>query len=292
MVQVWKWFVCLCTCWAVVSCEESEKERLNRLVREWEGKEILFPAHSTFTIQGKDTVDFDFKNADYKIVTYIDSIGCTSCKLQLHNWKKLMEQVETLSDRTVAFVYYFCINKKKDLQSLTKADEFKHPVCFDDKDSFNKLNKFPTDVSFQTFLLDKKNKVLAIGNPVHNKEVEKLYLEVVSGKEVQEEKQRVMTIANFDNRVADLGEIFIGSEKTVSFNLINKGANLLVVDDVKTTCGCTQVEYNHKPVAPKDSIKIEVTFKAEEVGRFSKAITVYCNDKQSPFRIRIRGLVK
>ena len=292
MRQVWKWLVCLCICLVVVSCEESEKERLNRLVKEWEGKEILFPTNSTFTIQGKDTVDFDFKDADYKIVTYIDSIGCTSCKLQLHNWKKLMERVESLSDKTVAFVYYFCINKKRDLQSLTKADEFKHPVCFDDKDLFNKLNKFPTDVSFQTFLLDKGNKVLAIGNPVHNKEVEKLYLEVVSGKEVQEEKQRVMTIADFDNRVADLGEIFIGTEKKVSFNLINKGANLLVIDDIKTTCGCTQVEYNHKPVAPKDSIKIEVTFKAEEVGRFSKAITVYCNDKQSPFRIRIRGLVK
>lgn len=292
MRQVWKWLVCLCICLVVVSCEESEKERLNRLVKEWEGKEILFPTNSTFTIQGKDTVDFDFKDADYKIVTYIDSIGCTSCKLQLHNWKKLMERVESLSDKTVAFVYYFCINKKRDLQSLTKADGFKHPVCFDDKDLFNKLNRFPTDVSFQTFLLDKENKVLAIGNPVHNKEVEKLYLEVVSGKEVQEEKQRVMTIADFDNRVADLGEILIGTEKTVSFNLINKGTELLVVDDVKTTCGCTQVEYSHKPVAPKDSIKIEVTFKAEEVGRFSKAITVYCNDKQSPFRIRIRGLVK
>ena len=47
----------------MVSCAESEKERLNRLVKEWEGKEILFPTNSTFTIQGKDTVDFDFKDA-------------------------------------------------------------------------------------------------------------------------------------------------------------------------------------------------------------------------------------
>ena len=292
MVQALKWFLGLCVCLLVSSCEESEKERLSRLVNEWEGKEILFPTHSTFTIQGKDTVDFDFKDADFKIVTYIDSIGCTSCKLQLHNWKKLMERVETLSDKTVAFVYYFCINKKRDLQSLTKADEFKHPVCFDDKDSFNKLNRFPTDVSFQTFLLDNENKVLAIGNPIHNKEVEKLYLEVVSGKEVQEEKQRVMTIVDFDNRVADLGEIPIGTEKKVNFNLINKGASLLVVGDIKTTCGCTQVKYSHKPVAPKDSLTIEVTFKAEEKGSFNKVMTVYCNDKQSPFRLRIRGLVK
>ena len=76
-----KWILGLCVCLLAASCEESEKERLSRLVKEWEGKEILFPAHSVFTIQGKDTVDFDFKDAEYKIVTYIDSVGCTSCKL-------------------------------------------------------------------------------------------------------------------------------------------------------------------------------------------------------------------
>ena len=82
-----KWILGLCVCLLAAFCEESEKERLSRLVKEWEGKEILFPAHSVFTIQGKDTVDFDFKDADYKVVTYIDSVGCTSCKLQLHSWK-------------------------------------------------------------------------------------------------------------------------------------------------------------------------------------------------------------
>ena len=69
------------------SCKESEKDKIARLVEEWEGKEILFPAHSFFTIQGKDTVDFSLADADYKVVTYIDSVGCTSCKLQLIRWK-------------------------------------------------------------------------------------------------------------------------------------------------------------------------------------------------------------
>ena len=86
MVQVLRLILGLCVCLLVSSCEESDKERLSRLVSEWEGKEILFPAHSTFTIQGKDTVDFDFKGAEYKIVTYIDSVGCVGCKLYLSMW--------------------------------------------------------------------------------------------------------------------------------------------------------------------------------------------------------------
>lgn len=291
MVQVLKCFLGLCVCLFIASCEESEKERLSRLVKEWEGKEILFPAHSTFTIQGKDTVDFDYKDAEYKIVTYIDSIGCTSCKLQLHNWKKLIERVEKLTDKRVAFVFNFCIKAKRDLQSLTKADNFEYPVCFDEKDVLNRLNNFLTDVSFQTFLLNKENEVLAIGNPVHNKDVEKLYLKVISEKELLEE-QRVTTMVDFDKVVMDLGEVLIGTETNMNFYLINKGSNLLVVDDIKTSCGCTRIEYSHKPVAPNDSLNIQVTFKAEEVGLFNKAITVHCNDKQSPFRLRIKGLVK
>ena len=69
--------------WMLASCQESPKEAMLRLVQEWNGKEIKFPARLVFTVQGKDIVDFDFKDADYKVVTYIDSVGCTSCKLNL-----------------------------------------------------------------------------------------------------------------------------------------------------------------------------------------------------------------
>ena len=82
-------YLCLLLCVLALfsSCKESEKDKIARLVEEWEGKEILFPTRSFFTIQGKDTVNFSFVDADYKVVTYIDSVGYTSCKLQLPRWK-------------------------------------------------------------------------------------------------------------------------------------------------------------------------------------------------------------
>ena len=46
----------------LASCQESPKEVALRLVNEWNGKEIKFPARSVFTIQGKNTVDFEFDN--------------------------------------------------------------------------------------------------------------------------------------------------------------------------------------------------------------------------------------
>ena len=141
----------------LASCQESREEAMLRLVNEWNGKEIKFPSRSVFTIQGKDTVDFEFVGADYKVVTYIDSVGCTSCKLQLPRWKELMAEVDSLTDGNVSFLFYFHPKDMKELRYLTRRDGFTYPVCFDKEDELNRLNHFPSEMAFQTFLLDKSN---------------------------------------------------------------------------------------------------------------------------------------
>ena len=89
------------------SCVESEKERVTRLVKEWDGKQILFPQNQVFTIQGRDTVNFYFQNFEYKIITYVDSLGCTNCKLQLERWKTFMQEVDSIKNVSVPFVFVF-----------------------------------------------------------------------------------------------------------------------------------------------------------------------------------------
>lgn len=49
------------------SCKNIGKSNITHLVNEWKNKEIIFPIHSIFTIQGKDTVDFSFLDADFKL---------------------------------------------------------------------------------------------------------------------------------------------------------------------------------------------------------------------------------
>ena len=68
--RVMRRIVTLIMCvWVLASCQESREEAMLRLVNEWNGKEIKFPARSVFTIQGKDTVKLEFSNVDYKVVT-------------------------------------------------------------------------------------------------------------------------------------------------------------------------------------------------------------------------------
>ena len=291
MVQALKWFLGLCVCLLVSSCEESDKERLSRLVQEWEGKEILFPAHSTFTIQGKDTVDFDFKGAAYTIVTYIDSMGCTSCKLQLHRWKELVKEVDSLTNGDVPFLFYFHPKDIKELRYLTRRDAFAYPVCFDEKDDFNRLNRFPSEMMFQTFLLDKENRVIALGNPIQNPKVKELYLNLIKGMGESTSKERLTTVS-INSTVIDFGSFPQSEKQERSFILTNTGNGLLVIQDIVTSCGCTKVEYSKEPVRPGETLEVKVIYEAEQAEHFNKTVTVYCNADNSPLRLAVKGAAK
>lgn len=64
-----------------------------------------------------------------------------------------------------------------------EKDNFDKPICMDQSDRLNELNHFPADGRFQTFLLDKDNKVVVIGNPIHNPNIRELYLKEITGKQ-------------------------------------------------------------------------------------------------------------
>ena len=287
-MQPLKWILGLCVCLFIASCEESDKERLSKLVNEWEGKEILFPAHSTFTIQGKDTVDFDFRDAEYKVVTYIDSVGCTDCKLQLPRWKELMAETDSLTNGNVSFIFYFHPKDLRELRFLTRRDAFVYPVCFDEKDEFNRLNHFSSEMMFQTFLLDKENKVMALGNPVLSPKVKELYLNLIMGKGKTISRETLTTVS-VNVTTMDLGHFPMSEKQESSFVLTNTGSNLLVIQDIITSCGCTKVEYSKEPARPGVTCEVKVSYEAEELGHFKKTITIYCNVAKSPLRLTLEG---
>ena len=276
---------------ALSSCKDSPKDEIARLVKEWDGKEIRFPESPVFTIQGKDTVDFSFRNAEYKVVSYVDSIGCISCKLQLANWAAFIQEVDSLTGRTVPFILCLHTTDVEKMRRIVKKDNFQYPVFIDEKGTFDALNHFPTNMTFQTFLLDKGNKIVAIGNPVLNPMVKELYLEKLTG--VQESKPKAMqTEVVLDKTEIDFGTFPKNEVKTGKFLLTNTGKNLLVVYDVITSCGCTKVEYIKHPVRPGETLELTVRYEADEVGIFNKSLTIYSNALGLPHKLWVKGQVK
>ncbi|MDE5677865.1 MAG: DUF1573 domain-containing protein [Phocaeicola sp.] len=268
--------------------QESEKAQIARLVKEWDGKEILFPSRSVFTVQGRDTVDFAVSVPGYKVVSYVDSVGCTSCKLQLSRWKEFMQEVDSMVSAPVPFLFYFHPKDIRELGYITRSNAFAYPVCFDETDEFNRLNRFPADMTFQTFLLDSANRVVALGNPVHSPRVKELYLKVLTGnKAVQAETP--MTEVRADMTEIDFGSFPCSERRERTFTLTNTGRNVLVIHDVVPSCGCTKVEYSQEGIRPGKQANLTVAYEAEKAEHFSKTITVYCNAVNSPLRVKVTG---
>ena len=271
------------------SCQESEKERISRLVKEWDGKEIVFPDRSVFTIQGRDTVSCPSGNSPYKVLTYIDSLGCASCKLQLPRWKELMAEVDSVVSGRVPFLFYFHPKDMKEMRYVTRRDGFTYPVCFDEGDELNRLNHFPSEMAFQTFLLDADNRVVALGNPVHNPEVKSLYLRLLKGEGDAPVENQTVTTAELSTVKVDFGKFPVSEVQSQEVVLRNTGNRPLVIHDITTSCGCTRVEYDKRPVAVGGETSIRIVYEAEHPGHFRKTADVYCNIAASRLRITVMG---
>ena len=281
------WIMCL---WLLASCSESREKAMLRLVNEWKDKSVIIPVRSVFTVQGKDVVDFNYRDAEYKILVYTDSIGCTSCKLQLPKWKRMIAEVDSLTGGSVPFLFYFHPKDPKELRFYLRRDNFTYPVCFEEDDYINRLNRFPSDMTFQTLLLNKENKVVAIGSPVLNPKIKDLYLEIITGKKKGTDKS-VTTVSIVDSE-KDFGDIPLNEKREHVFKLVNTGDKPLVIYDVVTYCGCTKAEYVKEPVRPGETLDLKVIYNAEDKGRFRKNLTVYCNVENSPLKFSISGTVE
>lgn len=267
------------------ACQDKQKEIITLLVKEWQGKQILFPENMVFTRFASDTTNFVIPTSDYKVLVFVDSIGCTSCKLQLSRWKEFIRYTDSISQKNIPFLFFFQFDDQWEIHSLLIRENFDKPICLDRSDSLNQLNHFPKDIRFQVFLLDKNNKVVVIGNPVHNPNVKELYLEEISRKQPV---APIQTTVKVEKESLLLETIPLGKSKDTLFTLVNTGDQPLVIIDVTTTCGCAQTLFDKHPVQPGESLHIKVEVTPENKGLFDETITVKCNTNQL-IKLNIRG---
>ena len=238
-----------------------------------------------FTRFASDTTNFVIPTSDYKVLVFVDSIGCTSCKLQLSRWKEFIRYTDSISQKNIPFLFFFQFDDQWEIHSLLIRENFDKPICLDRSDSLNQLNHFPKDIRFQVFLLDKNNKVVVIGNPVHNPNVKELYLEEISRKQPV---APIQTTVKVEKESLLLETIPLGKSKDTLFKLVNTGDQPLVIIDVTTTCGCAQTLFDKHPVQPGESLHIKVGVTPENKGLFDETITVKCNTNQL-IKLNIRG---
>ena len=188
---------------------------------------------------------------------------------------------------SVPFVFVFHPKNVKELRHILRGHAFNYPVFFDEKDDFNVLNRFPSEMMFQTFLLDKENKVMALGNPVLNPQIKDLYLTQLGRYSIDSLPN---TTVNVMETEYDFGLISQTDKHTHVFQLVNTGKYPLVVSDAVPSCDCTQVQYDHS-IYSGDTLNLEVIYSPDEVGLFYRSVDLYLNVKESPVTLWIKGEV-
>ncbi len=109
--------------------------------------------------------------------------------------------------------------------------------------------------------------------------------------QAQEKQVSTQDSIIFKSIVHDYGTIVQGADGGCEFTFTNKGKTPIILNDVKASCGCTTPDWTRTPVAPGEKGIIKVTYNTNNVGAFSKSITVSSNAVNTPLVLTIKGNV-
>jgi len=120
------------------------------------------------------------KKCRYNLVVYRDSSSCSPCYVKsLDEWKGFLSEFRK-GEMGLIFVLQPVKSELPSLKAIIKNRHYDFPVYVDTTGCFMGKNKqIPKDRIFHCMLLDNNNQVVVVGNPLKNKDVNKIMVEYV-----------------------------------------------------------------------------------------------------------------
>ena len=105
-------------------------------------------------------------------------------------------------------------------------------------------------------------------------------------------QEKIGNSIEIDRMVHNFGDIIHKSGPvSCSFTLKNIADKPVVIYNVVSTCGCTDVEWTREPIRPGQEGKVSVTYSNDEGAYpFDKTLTAYISDINKPVLLKIRGV--
>jgi hypothetical protein len=104
--------------------------------------------------------------------------------------------------------------------------------------------------------------------------------------------QKSTAAIEFETTEHDFGTLPQGGNGTFEFIFKNTGKDPLVLNNVRSSCGCTVPEWPKGPVKKGDKGVVKVSYNTRITGNFSKSISVYSNAGEGPVVLIIKGKVE
>ncbi|MBO7490085.1 MAG: DUF1573 domain-containing protein [Bacteroidales bacterium] len=97
----------------------------------------------------------------------------------------------------------------------------------------------------------------------------------------------------FTEQEHNYGNLQKGGDGNCEFVFTNTGNEPLILSNVKASCGCTVPTWTKEPIMPGKTGTIKVRYNTNNVGAFTKTITVSSNAiNAARLTLKIRGKVE
>ncbi len=104
---------------------------------------------------------------------------------------------------------------------------------------------------------------------------------------IDSENPAVMT---FETMNYNLGDVAVGSVNNFTFKFTNTGKSVLVIHDVKPSCGCTVPKgWPKEPIPPGGKGEIPIEFKPSIAGTINKTVSIVATTNPSVIKLTISG---
>lgn len=251
------------------------------VLRAWVGRELRLPDDAVLrNAEGDIFLASMVDTARWKVVSYVDSTGCTGCRLGAAQWKGWIDLVRR--EGLDVTVWLFLSPKDEDATwELLRNYDFHYPVCMSSMDRVGlTATDWPEEEAYRTFLLDETDKVVAIGNPAHNGRISQLYRRIIAeGEDTPADHRQSMATTEVEvtPTAVDLGQFPKDMPQEVAFVLRNVGRTPLFILEAKASCDCVEVVCPTEPIAPEATGIVALTFKARSPGRLRRSVWLRCN---------------
>lgn len=96
----------------------------------------------------------------------------------------------------------------------------------------------------------------------------------------------------FSKVVHDFGIIYQGEKAEYAFIFSNTGDEPLLINEVKSSCGCTVPVWPREPIMPGQSGQILVKYNTNILGKFNRQVSILSNARINIVNLRVTGTVE
>ena len=170
-------FICLFVM-MFISCNKAREKDIAEKIDKMRDERITIPFDKLSCYFSDKLNDSVYHGHEYKYVFLADSNECASCMVNsLYDYIEYIEQITKGRKEKLGFYFIFS-PKPNDLAKVRNKvlhSNINYPVYIDSATFFIKENRhIPSESMFHTFLINKYDSVVLVGNPVKNKKINDL----------------------------------------------------------------------------------------------------------------------